>query len=348
VRGEVMKGIFPGILLVLLVFSSCAEKSAKQEVNQELTTAKSEEKHQVVKLSDSLSPLTTLKGHNGYIYYIDISPDGKYMVSGSSDKTIKLWDISRLPQIKEIASVTRLYSQLWGPPVKFSKDGQYIFSGSYDYIEVFTKDLKFIDNLRITDKGIQSIEVSKNSNLIFASDVNGFVYVIVFDNNKLELIKKEKVHDKEIWKVKYNEKLGYIVTASQDKTSKVLNPDSLSTITTLKAHSGPLEFADISNEKIALFSEDATISIWDFNFNLLGKLYDDDKMQIIVGTFSPDGKFIISGSKSTKIKIWSVDKMELIKTLEWHKNDVMSVKITPDGKFIISGDRDGNIAVWSF
>ena len=29
--------------------------------------------------------------HSGYIYSVDFSPDGKTIVSGSTDKTLKVW-----------------------------------------------------------------------------------------------------------------------------------------------------------------------------------------------------------------------------------------------------------------
>jgi len=32
-------------------------------------------------------------GHTGYVYSVAISPDGKYIVSGSNDTTIKIWDM---------------------------------------------------------------------------------------------------------------------------------------------------------------------------------------------------------------------------------------------------------------
>ena len=40
------------------------------------------------------SEIRTFKGHTGSVYSVAISPNGKYIVSGSWDKTIKLWDIN--------------------------------------------------------------------------------------------------------------------------------------------------------------------------------------------------------------------------------------------------------------
>ena len=42
----------------------------------------------------------TLKGHSGYVLSVSFSPDGKRIVSGSADKTVKIWDISSLATSK--------------------------------------------------------------------------------------------------------------------------------------------------------------------------------------------------------------------------------------------------------
>jgi WD40 repeat protein len=34
----------------------------------------------------------TLKGHSGLVHSVSFSPDGKWIVSGSSDGTVKVWD----------------------------------------------------------------------------------------------------------------------------------------------------------------------------------------------------------------------------------------------------------------
>ncbi|MEN2998550.1 MAG: hypothetical protein ABDH28_05900 [Brevinematia bacterium] len=352
-----MKGLVKRLwILSFIIFSFCVPQTQVKDSLQTDYREEKEYKQETITIGEKSLPKETLskkgiplnwvQAHAGYIYYIDISPDGKLMVSGGSDKCIKVWDISKLPQIREVDSVRRQYQALWGPPVKFSEDGNYIFSGSYDFVEVFDKNLNFIHNLRISDKGIQSIEIYDK--LVFASDVNGFVYKLSFDGKKLNLEAKRKIHDEEIWKIKISPTGKHLLTASQDKTSKILKVDSLDIIKTLRAHAGPLEFVDFSKDKIALFSADSYISVWNRDYELVGKIFDSDKKDIIVGIFDRSGKYIISGGKSYKIKVWDSEKLELRKTLEWHSNDIMSLRISVDNSFLISGDRDGKIAIWEF
>ena len=42
----------------------------------------------------------TLKGHSDRVYSVNFSPDGKRIVSGSEDNTLKVWDISSLDTSK--------------------------------------------------------------------------------------------------------------------------------------------------------------------------------------------------------------------------------------------------------
>ncbi|ETO16124.1 WD repeat-containing protein, partial [Reticulomyxa filosa] len=44
--------------------------------------------------------LITLKGHEGPVVCVDVSLDGKYIVSSSKDKTIRLWDIHSKKKFK--------------------------------------------------------------------------------------------------------------------------------------------------------------------------------------------------------------------------------------------------------
>ncbi len=63
-------------------------------------------------------------------------------------------------------------------------------------------------------------------------------------------------------------------------------------------------------------------------------------------TWSPDGKYLASGSEDETVKIWDAKSGESLKTLEGHSHFVWSVSWSPDGKYLASGAGDNNVIIW--
>ncbi|MGK7876517.1 MAG: toll/interleukin-1 receptor domain-containing protein [Xenococcaceae cyanobacterium] len=68
-----------------------------------------------------------LEGHDGWVFSVSLSPDGKTLASGSEDKTIKLWDLETGKEIHTLQGHDgRVFS------VSFSPDGKTLATGSKD------------------------------------------------------------------------------------------------------------------------------------------------------------------------------------------------------------------------
>jgi len=62
--------------------------------------------------------------------------------------------------------------------------------------------------------------------------------------------------------------------------------------------------------------------------------------------FSPNGKYIVSGTNQDILNLWDAKNGQLIQEFEGHRDSVISVAFSPDGKHIVSGSSDMTLILW--
>lgn len=77
--------------------------------------------------SSATEPVQLYRGHTKGVTSLCVSPDGKKLISGSWDKTVRVWDIESGKLLHTISAHTK---QVWS--VALSGDGKQIVSASFD------------------------------------------------------------------------------------------------------------------------------------------------------------------------------------------------------------------------
>ncbi len=76
---------------------------------------------------DKVVCLKTLEGHSNLVTSVSYSPDGTKIISGSDDKTIKIWDANKGEHLQTLRGHADFVNS-----VAYSPDGTKIISGSDD------------------------------------------------------------------------------------------------------------------------------------------------------------------------------------------------------------------------
>ncbi len=284
----------------------------------------------------------TLMGHAGEVNAVAINPDGKSIVSGSDDKTIKVWDLS-----SRTLQHTLKGHQDWVYSLAISPDSQTIISGSKDTtIRLWNLPTgKQIRTLKGHSSYINSVAISPDSTKIASASYDKTVKVW---NLKTGQVGTLQGHSREVLAVAFSPNGKKIVSGSVDRTIKIWDLNALKVQHTLTGHTGDVNAIAISpnNQELASVSDDKTIRLWNLNTGreirtLTGHMADINSVD-----FSPDNQHIVTGSDDRTVKIWNLSTGEDIYTFKGHLGAIFAVAYSPDGRTIVSASADKTIRTW--
>ena len=162
--------------------------------------------------------LWTLSDHSGPVYCVAISPDLQNIVSGSEDKTIKVWDINT-----KTGKCLRTLSRHLGPvnSVAISPDAQTVVSGSRDEsIKVWDMDRgQCLKTLQGHSWTVTSLAVSLDGNTIIRAGLDSSIKI--WDMTTGECLHTLRGHSYYVSSVAISLDGKTIVSGSWDKTIKI-------------------------------------------------------------------------------------------------------------------------------
>jgi WD40 domain-containing protein len=294
-----------------------------------------------------------LKGHTNKVRCVAYSPNGNYIVSGSGDNNLILWNGRTGEQIKILKGHSAMVQC-----VAYSPDGNYIVSGSHDN-NLILWDGKTGDQIKIlkdhTDI-VRCVAYSPDGNCIVSGSKDNSL--ILWNGKTGDKIKVLEGHIDNInWHfhgvicVAYSPDSNYIVSGAYDKNLILWNGKTGEQIKVLEGHREMVDCVAYSpdGDYIVSGSADAHLILWNGRTGDQIKIFlqeHEDTVYCVV--YSPDGDYIVSGSGggNANLILWNGRTGDQIKILEGHIGVVQCVAYSPDGNYIVSGSRDSNLILW--
>ena len=285
-------------------------------------------------------------GHTGSVDSVAYSPNGSRIVSGSRDKTIRIWDANTGTQIgNALIGHTSLVVS-----VAYSPDGGRIISGSQD------------KTIRIWDANTGA----QIGNALTGH--TGSVYSVAYSPDGNRIISGSQDKTIRIWDSNTGIQIGDALTGSTGYVNSVAySPDGNRIVSggsyiriwdatsgvqvgsEITGHSTKIKSVAYSPDgnRIISGSRDKTIRVWDANTgvqigNPLVHLASVESV-----AYGLDGRKLVSSDSEGVIRIWNVStETEIGHMVTGHYGEVASTAYSPDGTKIASGGDDRTIRIW--
>ncbi|KAL4235037.1 WD repeat-containing protein 88 [Mactra antiquata] len=295
--------------------------------------------------------IKVIRAHNDSVNSCEYFDNDQKILTGSSDRTVKLFDI-------EEGVCTKTYHTRHSDIVTEARgtpDRSKFFTSSCDKsVQMFDSEIGKILWSGNHNGMVMTCKVSSDGKL--AASGSDLDYCLkVWDVHTGEVIHNiPDHHDSTITSVIFAPDNDKIMTTSMDRTTKFFDLKTKKTTIHLQGHINVVSGCDITRDerKFVTGGWDKNVCVWDIatgTYRSKGpvKLNGAHEGSVSCVKFSPDGLMLVSGSYDQTICVWDVEnEIQKIK-LQGHTGWVEDVCFSQDQAWLMSCARDCSVRLWN-
>jgi WD40 repeat protein len=328
-------------------------ESGKNDVVSAIVKAKSQ-------AAQARGLLRVMKGHNAPVFSVRFSADGRQALSGSMDKTLKLWDVETGKCVKTLEG-HRGYVNA----IDISPDGKFALSGGGELISEHF-DLNYW-NLETGErihamKGhtglVRALAISPDGKSALSGGTDNLLKLWSLADGKC--VRTMEGHTEWVNSISFTGDGSLAISASGtprgsgSRSLKLWRLETGECVKTIEGHTASINTVCLSSDgKFALSGsgnpgeqEDNTLRIWDVESGECLKVLKGHSNRVNAAACSPDGRHAVSGGEDCTLRLWELETGRCLRTFSIAGTEINSLAVSPDGKFAIAGCADSVIQYW--
>jgi WD40 repeat protein len=283
-----------------------------------------------------------LKGHQGAVTSVAFTPDSLFGLSGSTDKTLRLWDLSTGQCLRALEGHNGEVTS-----VATSAAGQWGLSGSYDHTlrlwELATG--RCLRTFKGHEAWVASVAISRDGQWGLSGSYDNTVRLWHLQTGKSP--RTLEGHEGWVLCVAISPDGRFGLSGSSDNTLRVWDLSTGKCLRVLAGHHDAVRAIAVSPDGRAGLSgsSDGTVRWWELATGNCLRSFDHSAHAVSAVVVSPDCHFGLSASEHGEVRLWTLDTGEGVPLSVGCHCGMTSLAVSPDSRYLLcGGGRDDRIA----
>ncbi|MEM7426620.1 MAG: caspase family protein [Pseudomonadota bacterium] len=254
-------------------------------------------------------------GHMALVRDMVFTPDGRYLITASDDKTVRIWDLESRRTVRVLrgqideADGGKIYA------IALSPDGRYLAVAGHTGIE----------DARVHPVRLYNLESG-------------------------ELVKLYSGHREPVLSVSFSPDGARLASAGMDDSAIVWRTSDGKVLQQVRHRQGDINVVRFTadGERLVTGGDDSLVMLWRISDGRLIKLMRGHEKLVRDIAIAPDGKTIVSSASGGGIRIWDAQSGDFQRELARRDVSTPALRFTPDGRQVLGGSGGAPFepAVW--
>jgi len=324
-------------------FAAAAERFQKALTNGGGVEAQSAFEKANARIADSARCVRTFEEHAEKVTSVCLSGDGRWGLSGSLDKTLKLWDIESGQRVRTFEGHAECVTS-----VSLSADGRLALSGSAD------NTLKLWDvgsgqclrTLKGHAERVASVRLRPDGRWALSGSWDRTLKL--WDTATGHCLRTFEGHADWVTSVSLSADGRWALSGGGTKTVRLWDTATGKCLRTFEGHATEVTSVSLSADgRWALSgSGDRTLKLWDAATGHCLRTFEGHADWVTSVSLSADGRWALSGGVDKTLRLWDTATGHCLRIFEGHANSIWSLFLSTDGHSILSGSYDKTLKLW--